>query len=55
MVESFADDIKEYYHEDPKRLVKLIIFFVSIVAFLGVLIYWVFTRYDVGRILGLDQ
>lgn len=55
VVESFADDIKEYYHEDPKRLVKLIVFFVSIVAFLGVLTYWVFTRYNVGRILGLDQ
>ena len=25
VVESFTDDVKEYYHEDPKRLFKLII------------------------------
>ncbi|UCD12108.1 MAG: hypothetical protein JSU88_03205 [Nitrospinaceae bacterium] len=55
VVESFAEDVKEYYHDDPKRLVKLIIFVVSIIAFLGVLTYWVVTRYNISRMLGLDQ
>ncbi len=55
VVESFADDVVEYYHEDPKRLVKLVVFVVSVLAFFGVLIYWVVTRYNIGRMLGLDQ
>jgi hypothetical protein len=55
VVESFAEDVKEYYHDDPKRMVKLIIFVVSIIAFLGVLTYWVVTRYNISRMLGLDQ
>lgn len=55
VVESFAEDVKEYYHDDPKRLVKLIIFVVSIIAFLGVFTYWVVTRYNISRMLGLDQ
>ena len=55
VVESFTDDVKEYYHEDPKRLFKLIIFAISIITFIGTLIYWVVTRYDLAKMIGLTQ
>lgn len=55
VVESFAEDIKVYYHEDPKRLAKLIIFFVSSSIFVITLIYWVITRTGFLRMIGLDQ
>ena len=55
VVESFTDDVKEYYHEDPKRLFKLIIFAISIIAFLSTLVYWVITNYDLTKMIGLTQ
>ena len=55
VVESFTDDVKEYYHEDPKRLFKLIIFAISIIAFLSTLVYWVITNYDIAKMIGLAQ
>ena len=55
VVESFADDMKEYYHEDPKRLIKLIVFAISIIAFLSTLVYWVITNYDIAKMIGLTQ
>jgi len=55
VVESFSEDIKEYYHEDPKRLFKLIIFTLSVLAFIGTLIYWVVTNYDLAKMIGLTQ
>ena len=55
VVESFADDVKEYYHEDPKRLFKLIVLVISVLAFFGMVIYYAVTRYDIAKILGLDQ
>ena len=55
VVESFTDDMKEYYHEDPKRLLKVIIFAISIIAFLSTLVYWVITNYDIAKMIGLTQ
>ena len=55
VVESFTDDVKEYYHEDPKRLFKLIIFAISIITFLSTLVYWVITNYDIAKMIGLTQ
>ena len=55
VVESFADDVKEYYQEDPKRLFKLIVLVISVFTFFGMAIYYVVTRYDIAKILGLDQ
>ena len=52
-VESFTEDVKEYYQEDPKRLFKLIILALSIIAFIGTLIYWVVTNYDLAKMIGL--
>ena len=53
VVESFTEDVKEYYQEDPKRLFKLIILALSIIAFIGTLIYWVVTNYDLAKMIGL--
>ena len=55
VVESFTDDVKEYYHEDPKRLFKLIVFAISIIAFVSTLVYWVITNYDIAKMIGLTQ
>ncbi len=44
VVESFAEDVKEFYHEDPQRLVKLGIFVFSVISFVGVGVYWILTR-----------
>jgi uncharacterized membrane protein len=55
VVESFTDDVKEYYHEDPKRLLKLIALALSIITFIGTLIYWVITNYDIPKMIGLTQ
>ena len=55
VVESFTDDVKEYYHEDPKRLFKLIVFAISIIAFISTLVYWVVTNYDIAKMIGLTQ
>ena len=55
VVESFTEDVKEYYQEDPKRLFKLVILTLSILTFIGILIYWVFTNYDIAKMIGLTQ
>ena len=55
VVESFTDDVKEYYHEDPKRLFKLIVFALSIIVFLATLVYWVISNYDISKMIGLTQ
>ena len=33
VIESFAEDVKEYYETDPKRLVKMVVFLVSVFGF----------------------
>ncbi len=55
VVESMAGDLKEYYEADPKRMVKLGIFIVSAVIFVGMGIYWTLTRTDFLKMIGLDQ
>ena len=55
VAESFAVDVKEYYKEDPKRLFKLIILVLSAITFIGTLIYWVLTNYDIAKMIGLSQ
>ena len=54
-VESFTEDVKEYYQEDPKRLFKLIILALSVLTFIGTLVYWVVTNYDIAKMIGLTQ
>ena len=55
VVESFTEDVKEYYHEDPKRLFKLIVFALSIIAFIATLGHWVITNFDIAKMIGLTQ
>ncbi len=55
VVESFSEDVKKYYHEDPKRLFKLIALALSVIAFLGMLVYWVITNYDIAKMIGITQ
>jgi|TARA_B100000929_G_C15191866_1_gene312571 hypothetical protein len=55
VVESFSEDVKKYYHEDPKRLFKLIVLALSVIAFLGMLVYWVIINYDIAKMIGLTQ
>ena len=55
VVESFTEDVKEYYQEDPKRLFKLIILALSVLTFIGTLVYWVVTNYDIAKMIGLTQ
>ncbi|MFQ5449352.1 MAG: hypothetical protein ACE5E9_01915 [Nitrospinaceae bacterium] len=52
VMESFAEDVKEFYESDPKRLFKLIIFIVSTIAFLAVLGYWAATKTELPKLLG---
>jgi len=55
VMESFSEDVKEYYKEDPKRLFKLIILVLSVLTFIGTLIYWLITNYDLAKMIGLTQ
>ena len=55
VVESFTEDVKEYYQEDRKRLFKLIILALSVITFIGTLVYWVVTNYDIAKMIGLTQ
>ena len=55
VVESFGEDVKQYYKEDPKRLFKLITLALSLITFIGTLIYWVMTNYDLAKMIGLTQ
>lgn len=54
MMESLAEDVKEYYETDPKRLVKMAVFAVSIVAFLCIAIYWLIARTNFLNMIGLE-
>ena len=55
VVESMAGDLKDYYEEDPKRMIKLGAFIVSVISFLGLGIYWTLSRTDFLKMIGLDQ
>ena len=55
VVESMAGDLKEYYDNDPKRMIKLSAFIIGAIAFLGTGIYWVITRTNFLKMIGLDQ
>ena len=59
VTESFAGDIKEYYEKDPKRLIQIIIGLISVLIFLGLGIYWIYTRTNIpemlSKMMGFDQ
>ncbi len=53
VVESFAVDVKDFYEKDPKRLMLLVAGGLGGFIFVGLLIYWVLTRTDLIKSLGL--
>jgi hypothetical protein len=55
VVESLAGDLKEYYENDPKRMVKLSAMIIGAVAFVTTGAYWAITRTDFLKMIGLDQ
>ena len=55
VVESMAGDLKELYDADPKRMIKLSAIIIGAIAFLGTGIYWVITRTNFLKMIGLDQ
>ncbi|GJL79221.1 MAG: hypothetical protein NPINA01_22100 [Nitrospinaceae bacterium] len=54
MMESLAEDVKEYYQTDPKRLVKMGVFVASIIGFFCIAAYWLLTRTDFLKMIGLE-
>jgi len=54
LAESFAVDVKEFYEENPKRLVIMVCATVGGVIFVVLLVYWAFTRTDLPKMLGLE-
>ena len=55
VMESMTGDLKDYYEEDPKRMIKPGVFIISVILFLGLGIYWALTRTDFLKMIGLDQ
>ncbi len=53
LVESFAVDVKEFYEENPKRLIIMVSATLGGVVFVVLLVYWAFTRTDLRKMLGL--
>jgi hypothetical protein len=52
LVESMAGDAKEFYQDNPKRLIIIIAISVGAIAFLVTLGYWAITRTDLLKMLG---
>ena len=55
VVESMAGDLKEYYEADPKRMIKLGALIVGAIAFISTAAYWVLTRTNFLKMIGLNQ
>ncbi len=53
VVESFAVDVRDFYKKDPKRLVLLVAGSLSGFIFVGLVIYWAITRFDLPKMIGL--
>ena len=55
VMESFAEDVKLYYEKDPKRLIQIVIGAISAGLFIVLGVYWVLTRTDILKMIGLEQ
>ena len=55
VVESMAGDLKEYYQDDPKRVIKLSAMIFGALLFLITGVYWAITRTDFLKMIGLEQ
>tara|TARA_B100000686_G_C16414878_1_gene774097 strand:+ start:169 stop:435 length:267 start_codon:yes stop_codon:yes gene_type:complete len=54
VMESFAEDVKIYYEKDPKRLLQIVIGIISAGLFVILVFYWVLTRTDILKMIGLE-
>ena len=54
LAESFAVDIKDFYEENPKRLIIMVSATVGGVIFVALLVYWALTRTDLLKMIGLE-
>ena len=52
VVESLTVDMKDFYKDNPKRLLIMVLSAVGGIAFLTALIYWALTRTDLSKMLG---
>jgi hypothetical protein len=52
LVESLAGDAKEFYQDNPKRLIIIVAISVGVIIFLVTLGYWTITRTDLLNMLG---
>ena len=52
LVESLAGDAKDFYQDNPKRLIIIIAISVGAIIFLVTLAYWAITRTDLLKMLG---
>ncbi|MFP6637009.1 MAG: hypothetical protein VB778_00050 [Nitrospinaceae bacterium] len=55
VVESLAGDLKEYYENDPKRMIKLSAMIIGAIVFVVTGAYWAITRTNFLKMIGLDQ
>ena len=52
LVESLAEDAKDFYRDNPKRLMIIVAASLGLIAFLITLAYWALTRTDLLKMLG---
>ncbi len=52
LVESLAEDAKDFYRDNPKRLMIIVAASLGVIAFLITLVYWALTRTDLLKMLG---
>lgn len=55
VIESMAGDLKDYYQEDPKRIIKLGALIAFALLFLGTAAYWVITRTGFLKMIGINN
>jgi hypothetical protein len=54
LVESLAVDAKEFYQDNPKRLIIIVAVSIAAIVFLVTLGYWAITRTDLLKMLGWE-
>lgn len=54
VVESLAIDIKEYYKENPRRLLYILLGVLGGLSFLVTMMYYIITQTDLKYMIGLE-
>lgn len=53
VVESLAVDVKEFYKENPRRLLYILLGVLGGLSFFVTIMYYLITETDLGRMIGL--